>query len=102
MRSLTFATLVLANLGLIIVNRSWRLSILRTLRERSNPAMWWLLGVVVVVLVSLLSVPALRSALDFGVVSPRDLVVPIGAAVASVAWFEGYKAIHWRRVIARQ
>lgn len=101
-RSLTFATLVMANLGLIIVNRSWRLSILRTLRERSNPAMWWLLGVVVVVLVSLLSVPALRSALDFGVVSPRDLVVPIGAAVASVAWFEGYKAIHWRRVIARQ
>lgn len=99
-RSLTFGTLVLSNLGLILVNRSWRLSVLRTLKERKNHAMWWLLGIVLVVLVALFSVPGVRMALDFGVIAPRDLVVPIVAACASVAWFEGYKALHSRRRIS--
>lgn len=37
-RSLTFATLVVGNLALILVNRSWRLSIARAIVERRNPA----------------------------------------------------------------
>ena len=100
-RSLTFCTLVLANLGLIVVNRSWRLSILRTFRERRNPAMWWLLGVVLVVLSALLYVPVMRSALDFGMIAPGELMIPVVAACASVAWFEAYKVLHLRRVSPR-
>ena len=100
-RSLTFGTLVLSNLGLILVNRSWKLSALHTVKSRKNPAMWWLMGIVIAVLAALLYVPAARSALDFGVVAPGDLAVPIAAALASVAWFEGYKVLHRRMTSLR-
>jgi len=85
-----------------MVNRSWRLSILGTLRERDNPAIKWILGVTLAILSVLIFVPPVRSAFDFGAVQARDVVVPLVAAVASILWFEGYKVIRWRTVSARQ
>jgi Ca2+-transporting ATPase len=101
-RSLTFATLVLANLGLIMVNRSWRLSILGTIRERKNPAVKWIFGVTLSILSILIFVPPVRSAFDFGEIQVRDIAIPLLAAVASILWFEGYKVLHWRRISLRQ
>jgi len=43
-RSVTFATLVVGNVSLILVNRSWRLTVWRTFRERRYPALKWILG----------------------------------------------------------
>lgn len=101
-RSLTFATLVLANLGLIMVNRSWRLSIIGTLRERDNPAVKWIFGVTLSMLSLLIFVPPVRMAFDFGAVQARDVAIPLVAAVASILWFEGYKVVHWRSLSSRQ
>ncbi len=101
-RSLTFATLVLANLGLIMVNRSWRLSIVGTLRERDNPAIKWIFGVTLSILSLLIFVAPIRNAFDFGAVQAGDVAVPLVAAVASILWFEGYKVLHWRALSARQ
>ena len=101
-RSLTFATLVLANLGLIMVNRSWRLSIIGTLRERDNPAVKWIFGVTLSMLSLLIFVPPVRMAFDFGAVQARDVAIPLVAAVASILWFEGYKVVHWRSHSSRQ
>lgn len=101
-RSLTFATLVLSNLGLIMVNRSWRLSILRIVRERNNPAVKWIFGVTLLILSLLIFVPPVRSAFDFGAVQLRDVAFPLFAAIASILWFEGYKVIHWRKTSSRQ
>jgi len=42
-RTLTFTTLVVANLGLIFVNRSWTATVLGGLRSR-NAALWWVTG----------------------------------------------------------
>jgi Ca2+-transporting ATPase len=42
-RALTFATLIVANIGLIFANRSWSRTILETLRS-PNPAFWWVVG----------------------------------------------------------
>jgi Ca2+-transporting ATPase len=41
-RALTFTTLVLANIGLILTNRSWSKSALATLKS-PNPALWWII-----------------------------------------------------------
>ncbi len=90
-RSVTFATLVLANLGLILVNRSWRLPLRRTLAERANPTLKWIVVLAVGLLALLLSVPALRDAFAFGPVSLVDLVVVTAAAALGVTWFELYK-----------
>ncbi|MDD2857512.1 MAG: cation-translocating P-type ATPase [Candidatus Nanopelagicales bacterium] len=90
-RSTTFATLVLGNLALILVNRSWRLSVVRTFRERRNPTLKWILGLAVLLLVLLLTVPVLQSAFGFGPMGAVDWVVVVFASLAGVSWFEFYK-----------
>jgi Ca2+-transporting ATPase len=95
-RSITFVALVLGNLGLILVNRSWRLPIWRTFRERRNPTLKWILSAAVVLLVVMLSVPGLRRAFDLGVISLTDFGVAALAGLAGVLWFEVYKAVRYR------
>jgi Ca2+-transporting ATPase len=94
-RSVTFATLVVANLGLILVNRSWRLSLWRSLRERRNPTLPWILVAASSLLVVLLTVPALRKAFDFGPMTGTEWAAALVAGSVGVAWFEAYKA--WGR-----
>jgi Ca2+-transporting ATPase len=91
-RSVAFATIVVANLALILVNRSWRLSIWRALRERRNRPLKWILAAAATILVALLSVPWLRDAFNFGPVEPRDWMIAVVAGLLGVAWFEIYKA----------
>jgi Ca2+-transporting ATPase len=90
-RSVTFATLVIGNLALILVNRSWRLSIWRTFRQRRNGTLKWILGGAVVLLVALLSVPWLREAFNLGAITLTDWIVALVASFVGVAWFEIYK-----------
>ena len=94
-RSVTFATLVIGNLALILVNRSWHLSIWHSLRERRNPTVKWILAGAGGLLVLLLSVPALREAFNLGPMRPWDWLVALIAGFLGVAWFEVYKA--WTR-----
>lgn len=90
-RSMTFATLVFGNLAVLLVNRSWRLSVLATFRERTNPTLKWILAGATALLVVVLTVPGLRQAFQFGVMPPLGWVVALGVALASVGWFEVYK-----------
>lgn len=62
-RSVSFLALVLGNLALILVNRSWQLSVWRSLRERRNPTLKWMLTAAGTLLVLLVAVPWLRHAL---------------------------------------
>lgn len=89
-RALTFATLVIANLALILTNRSWSRSIRATLRIR-NAALWWVVGGATGLLALVLAVPALRSLFSFGPLGPVDIALSVGAGLMSVGWFEAYK-----------
>ncbi|MFN8022768.1 MAG: cation-translocating P-type ATPase [Acidimicrobiales bacterium] len=95
-RSIAFAALVLGNLQLILVNRSWRLGVWRTWRERHNPALRWILMVTIGLLVLLLSVPPLRSAFGLGPIGLLDAAVVAAASAVGVAWFEAYKLVTHR------
>ncbi|MFZ9628133.1 MAG: cation-translocating P-type ATPase [Ilumatobacteraceae bacterium] len=90
-RSATFACLVLSNLLLIVVNRSWRLSAAQTFRQRRNPTVKWIVGTTLVVLVALLVTPVLRRAFGFGPVGVADAGMVVGCAAAGVSWFEVLK-----------
>lgn len=90
-RAMAFSTLMFANLGLILVNRSWRLSVWRTLRERRNPTVVWILGGALVALLMVTTVPVVRRAFDFGAVSIGDSMISLGAATLGLVWFEIYK-----------
>ncbi|SBS73750.1 Cation transport ATPase [uncultured Mycobacterium sp.] len=96
-RSVTFAALVIGNVALILVNRSWRLTMWRTFRERRNTALKWMLAGAPALLVLILTVPALRHAFNFGPLPPLGWLIAVGAGVAGVAWFEVYKAVATRR-----
>jgi Ca2+-transporting ATPase len=90
-RSLTFAALVIGNLSLILVNRSWRLTAWGALQERRNRTLKWILGAALTLLVLLLSVPWLRDAFNLGAIEVLDWLVVLIAGVAGVVWFEVFK-----------
>lgn len=90
-RSLTFATLVIGNMALILVNRSWRLSVWRTFRHRRNPALRWILLGAGALLVTVLTVPGLRHAFSFGPLPLTGWLIAVAAGLLGVAWFEFYK-----------
>ena len=86
----------MANLALILTNRSWSRSIAATLKVR-NTALWWVLGGAVAFLGLVLYVPFLRRLFQFGPLHPVDLAICLAAGVVSVAWFEALKAVMARR-----
>ncbi len=96
-RSVTFAALVVGNLALILVNRSWRLPVWRTFQQRHNPMLKWILGGAALLLVAVLSVPGLRQAFNFGPITLAQWCVAIVAGFTGIAWFEIYKTITARR-----
>ncbi len=91
-RALTFSTLIAGNLGLILVNRSWQHTILRTLISR-NPALWWVIGGAFSFLLLTLTLPFLREVFHFAPVTPFQLTLCLAAGLCSVLWFELYKLL---------
>ena len=86
-RALCYTTLIIANLGLILTNRSRTRTILATLRT-PNAALWWVLGGATVFLSLVLSVPGLRSLFRFSVLHPNDIALCLGAGILSILGFE--------------
>ena len=89
-RALTFATLVIANVGLILVNRSWTRNIIDTLRT-PNTAVWWVIGGALSFLALVIYVPALQTAFHFAPIHGTDILIALSAGLVSILWFEGVK-----------
>jgi Ca2+-transporting ATPase len=84
-RTLTFATLVIANLTLIVANLSWEQSIIRTINSE-NRALWLVIGGALLSLVMVLYVPELRELFHFSVLHFDDVMIALFAGVLSVGW----------------
>jgi Ca2+-transporting ATPase len=89
-RALTFTTLVISNLGLILINRSWTRSIVSMMKEK-NEALKIVLGGVAVMLCLVFFVPAIRNLFHFSALHFNDLVICFICGVVSVSWFELFK-----------
>ncbi len=94
-RALTFTTLIVANLGLILTNRSWSRTILETLNT-PNAALWWVIGGALVFLGAVLYIPSLRDLFGFAFLHFIDLAICFMAGIASILWFEGLKLLSGR------
>lgn len=91
-RALTFATVVIGNLGLILVNRSWQHSILLTFHSR-NRALWWVTGGAFSFLVLTLTLPFMREVFHFAPVTGMQFALCVIAGMGSVIWFEWFKVL---------
>jgi len=95
-RALTFATLIVANLGLILVNRSQTQTALAMLRT-PNAALWWVLGGATFFLGLVLYVPFLRDLFHLAPLHPVDLAISVVAGIFSVLWVDVVKVVRrWR------
>jgi Ca2+-transporting ATPase len=94
-RALTFVTLVVAFLVIILANRSWTRTIVSMLRV-PNGALWWVVGGTAAFLSLVLFVPMAQRLFHFAALPARELALSLGAGVACVMWFELLKLIQWR------
>ncbi|MBI5375007.1 MAG: cation-translocating P-type ATPase [Candidatus Schekmanbacteria bacterium] len=90
-RTLCFTTLIVANIGLILTNRSWSRSILSTFRN-PNSALWWVLGGAILFLGIVLYVPFFKELFRFSTLHGIDIIICVSAGIMSILWFEVLKA----------
>jgi Ca2+-transporting ATPase len=98
-RALTFATLVVAFVVIILVNRSWTRSLFAMLRLPNTALRWVVLGACTVLAV-ILVVPFAQQLFHFAPIHPMDLALSLGAGLVCVLWFELAKLVK-RRQVAR-
>ena len=96
MRALSFTTLVVANLGLILTNRSWSRTVLSMFRM-PNAALKWVLGGAVIFLTIVLYVPLMKDLFHFSTLHFIDLVICLITGIFSILWFEGFKILKRHR-----
>jgi P-type Ca2+ transporter type 2C len=96
-RALTFTTLILANLGLILSESSSSRLSLKILRL-PNPSLWLVVGGGLFFLVLVLYIPFLRQLFSFSFLHPIDLVICLGGGVISLLWFEVLKLFNYKSI----
>lgn len=100
-RAMTFAVIVLGNVGLIFANRTQQHSLRRVL-DTPNPAFWLVVTSAVVGLVLTIQVPALAELFRFKPLAPLQWFWCIAFAVAGLSLFSGIRVLRpqivWRAV----
>ncbi len=89
-RAMTFSTLIIANLAVILSNRSRHASIFRIITVKNNMVKWILAGAVLFLLMTL-QVPFLLDLFEFSSLRPSELAACAVAGMLSATWFEAYK-----------
>ncbi len=98
-RALTFVSLVLVDLGLVLVNRSFGAS-LRDLIGQHNRALMWISGATIAMLALILALPLGRDLFRFGPLHGHDLLLVAAVVLTVVVVLEGLKGF-WRMRLAR-
>ncbi|MCW5922279.1 MAG: cation-translocating P-type ATPase [Saprospiraceae bacterium] len=91
-RSFVFITMLFANIFLTLANRSFEYTFVRTIFYR-NWLLWGMVGVSVALSMSVLWVPWMREMFRLGTLSTAEVGWCLLAALASVGWFELWKAV---------
>ncbi len=91
-RALTFTALVIADLGLILSNRSRARNFLATMGT-SNRALWWVMGGALSFLGLVLYVPPLRQLFHFGTLHTDDILIAVAAGIICILGAEAAKGL---------
>ena len=99
-RAVAFAAIVIANLALILSDRS-RVRTMVEMLSAPKPALWWVVGGTLTALLVALYVPPVAAIFRFAPLGAADLVLAVGAGLAGVVWFEIYKWLRRPKAAAR-
>jgi len=99
-RALTFATLVIANIGLMFSNRSWSRTVISSMRSK-NKALWWIIVSAIVFLALVVYVPFLRDLFRFDILHANDVGICVAAGAVSTLCFEAIKFLSRRWIASR-
>lgn len=91
-RTLAFTSLIVANLGLIMTNRSWTRTIFASIKTPNTAVLWIFCGAIIFMSI-ILFVPAIREIFKFSYLHVIDILICITAGVISIVWFEIFKAL---------
>jgi len=91
-RTLAFATIVIGNIGLIMVNRTWNQTFFSTI-SKPNPALWWVIGGALCFLTLALTHPFMQKLFHFSPVNFSQVSLSVIAGIGSVIWFEWFKMV---------
>jgi Ca2+-transporting ATPase len=89
-RTLTFTTLIVANLALILTNRSWNKSSFSIILKKNSAFILMLIGVTLFLILSL-TVPFFISLFKFQQMNWINILLAALAGMFSITWFEVYK-----------
>jgi Ca2+-transporting ATPase len=92
-RSLTFGTLLIANVFLILSNRSRTLTLLGTILRRRNRAVPWITGGALALLLALLNIPFLSSAFELDSLSLNSYFAMVAIGYLTVSWTDLLKLV---------
>lgn len=95
LRALVFSALVLFNMGLILINRSFRAS-LASAFLRPNRSLWILLCAVSLTLAIAVGWPPAQQLFSFGSFHWNEFLVCIGLGIVSLLVLEGVKVVWFR------
>jgi Ca2+-transporting ATPase len=100
-RALAFMALVLCNLALIFTNRS-ATRFIPSMLKVPNPALWWISGGTVAMLVLVMFSPFFQALFQFETAPLGHLVTCLGASVLCTLVLEGLKIPALRRAAGRR
>ncbi|MEI6124853.1 MAG: cation-translocating P-type ATPase [Bacteroidota bacterium] len=91
-RTMTFVTLIVSNIAVILSNRSWTNNIFKIIIS-PNKAVKWVVGGAVVFLILILNIPFLLNLFQFEKIGYPEIIICTLAGFASIIWFEIYKKV---------
>jgi len=91
-RTMSFITLIISNLMIIQTNRSWKSNIF-TIIATPNKSVKWIVGGTLIFLAAVIFVPFLQNLFKFATLGWTEILVSAAFGLASVIWFEIYKAV---------
>jgi Ca2+-transporting ATPase len=91
-RAMSFLALIVANVAIILSNRSWSRNIFQILAT-PNKTVKWIAGGAVLFLILILNIPFLMDLFQFEKIRFVNALICVVAGLLSITWFEVYKLV---------
>jgi len=99
MRAMSFTTLIVSNIAVILTNRSWTDHIFRIIAT-PNKAVLWVVGGAVFFLTLILNIPFFLDLFQFQQLSFINIFLCSAAGISTIIWFEVYKLVKFKKHVA--